>query len=212
MKNIFLIIIFLFSSLSIFSQESENGEIKTILGNVKVTKITAFGGPVMNFTLIDNNFAFMLGGGGGCLLNDHFFFGGYGMGLVNKIYAKQNISDHENSNTDIYKNMKLDYGSGGIWLGYIFLGKSPIHPLIHTQIGWGNINITDLNDLKTIYYSDNIFIINPTIEADLNITRFFRIGIGANYRLTLGVNKLLGYNNNNFSGPGGFLTFKFGYF
>ena len=51
----------------------------------------------------------------------------------------------------------------------------------------------------------------PTVEVELNLTRYFRIGAGATYNLYTMVD-LQGYRSSDLSAPGGFLSFKFGWF
>jgi len=83
------------------------------------------------------------------------------------------------------------------------------HPVISSQLGWGTV--TQL-DNYTELSSDNVLVLNPALELEMNFTRFFRLGVGAHYRITSGVNNTPGFGENDFSGPGAFLTFKFGWF
>ena len=134
----------------------------------------------------------MMGGGGGVLLGD-FFLGGYGEGLTNPIIAGGN---------------KTEFGHGGFWAGYSFMGKNPFHPVLSTQMGWGTL--TQMDDY-TVLSTDNVFVVNPAIELEMNFTRFFRLGIGAHYRLVTGVNTST-LTDTDLSGPGAFLSFKFVWF
>jgi len=56
-----------------------------------------------------------------------------------------------------------------------------------------------------------MFLYTPSIELEFNIAKLFRVGAGVNYRFVFGTG-LPGYINNEFSGPGGFLSFRFGWF
>ena len=73
MKKLTLFIITLLITITSFSQD-EDHEIQTLFGSG--VRISGFGGPFMSFTVINGEFAHMMGGGGGILL-DNFFFGGY---------------------------------------------------------------------------------------------------------------------------------------
>jgi hypothetical protein len=168
----------------------ENG-IQTLFGSG--TRISGFGGPMMSFTSINGEFAHMMGGGAGVLLGD-FFFGGYGEGLTNSIIAGGN---------------RISFGHGGFWTGYSIMADRALHPCLSTQIGWGNIQQRDESHYNLT--EDNIFVINPAIELEMNFTRFFRLGVGAHYRFVSGVNTST-LSNADFSGLGAFLTFKFGWF
>jgi hypothetical protein len=191
MKKISLLIISMFLIVNLFSQDKE---IQTLFG--AGIRISGFGGPFMSFTTANGEFAHMMGGGGGILLGD-FFFGGYGEGLTNYI---ENIQGGD----------QIEFGHGGFWTGYTFWGAKPIHPAISFQIGWGGISLRDPQDQQTTY-DDNVFVVNPTVECEMNFTKFFRLSIGANYRLVTGVNTL-NLSNQDMSGPGIFLAFKFGKF
>ena len=155
----------------------------------------------MQFTGVAGEFGFMMGGGGAVMLND-FYIGGYGLGLTNSIpdYVNDNPSD------------RLYLGHGGFWLGYSLFGERPIHVSISSLIGWGEFGITQFDGYYP-FIRDNIFVLVPTLEVELNLTRYFRIGVGATYNLYTMVNEdLHGYRSSDLSAPGGFLSFKFGWF
>ena len=186
-KIVFLVIAFLvFAGL-----KGQDSEIQTLFGGD--TRISGMGGPFMSFTSINGEFAHMMGGGGAVLLGD-FFFGGYGEGLTNSIETGGN---------------KMQFGHGGFWTGYSFMGKRPLHPTVSAQIGWGSIQQVDYDNYPLT--NDNIFVVNPAVELELNFTKFFRLGVGAHYRIVTGVNTST-LTDRDLSGPGAFLTFKFGWF
>lgn len=186
------VITFIF--LTVSGLKAQDSEIQTLFSG-GTTRISGFGGPAMSFTIVNGEFAHMMGGGGGVLLGD-FFLGGYGEGLSNEILSDAN---------------RLDFGHGGFWTGYSFFANRPLHPTISAQIGWGGVS--ERND--NYYYSDNVFVFNPAIELEMNFTRFFRLGVGVQYRIVTGVNPEMhssNLTNSDFSGPGVLLAFKFGWF
>lgn len=194
MKKIVLIIISLFITITLFSQEqSEDQKIQTLFGSG--VRISGFGGPFMSFTTANGEFAHMMGGGGGIIL-DNFFFGGYGEGLTNYI---ENMPDGD----------QIEFGHGGFWTGYSFLGTKPVHPAVSCQIGWGGITLT--GPQQETNNNDNVFVVTPTVECEMNFLSFFRLSIGASYRFVTGVNTY-GLTGWDMSGPGVFLAFKFGGF
>lgn len=197
MKRIYVIIIALLITTSSFSQD----DFQTIFGSD--VSFSGYGGPFMSFTSINGEFAHMMGGGGGVLLNKRFFFGGFGMGNTTK--HKVNYID---PNTFYYPNINLDFGYGGLYFGYIISPNNSIHPAVFLQSGWGDIALS--NNGNTII-TDNVFVLNPSAQLEINMTTFFRIGIGVNYQFVNGVN-LSGLNNEDFTNFGGFLSFKFGWF
>jgi len=197
MKKAIFLGLMLAICVSAFSQEKE---FQTIFDNRDV-RISGLGGPFMQFTTVAGEFGHMMGGGGAVLLNN-FFLGGYGLGLTNAIpdYVNQNPSD------------RLTLGHGGFWLGYSLFGEKPIHVTFSTLIGWGEFGV--MEDYGTYpFVRDKIFVLSPTIELELNLTRYFRIGAGASYNIyTLVDQSMHGYTNADLSAPGGFLSFKFGWF
>jgi len=207
MKKIFILTLFIAISYSSFSQEDD--EIKTIFTG-KVTHVSGFGGPMMNFSTFDGNFAFFMGGGGGVLINHKFYFGGAGYGMTTPVKIPDNkINDLGLLNTG---NYKLNFGYGGLMGGYIIGFKSPLHLNCSLIGGWGGISITEDNVFNDLYLpSDEVFVFVPCLELEMNLTKFFRIGIGANYRFVTDVN-IASCRSYNFSSPSAMLNFKFGAF
>jgi len=197
MKKATILAIILAVSITAFSQEKEY---QTIFDNQNL-RVSGLGGPFMQFTSIAGEFAFMMGGGGAVLLDD-FFIGGYGLGLTSA------IPDYKNSNS----NNRLSLGHGGFWMGYALFGEKPLHVTFSTLIGWGEFGIMEFDGYYP-YVRDKIFVLAPTIEAELNLTRYFRIGVGATYNIYTTVDEYMhGYTSSDLSSPGGFLSFKFGWF
>jgi len=197
MKKTLVLAMILATCVSVLSQQNEY---RTIFDNRDV-RISGMGGPFMQFTSVAGEFGHLMGGGGAVMLND-FFFGGYGLGLTNAIpdYVNQNPTD------------RLTLGHGGFWLGYSLFGQKPIHLVFSTLIGWGEFGV--MQDYGTYpFVRDKIFVFVPTAEVEVNLTRYFRIGAGASYNLyTLVDQNIHGYTNGDLSAPGGFLSFKFGWF
>jgi hypothetical protein len=197
MKIVIHIGIFLTTVLTVFGQEREY---RTILDNQDL-RISGMGGPFMQFTSVAGEFGHMMGGGGAVLLND-FFFGGYGLGLTNAI--PDYVNDHAND--------RLTLGHGGFWLGYSLFGDRPVHLSISSLIGWGEFGIMQVDGYYP-FIRDKIFVLAPMLEVELNLTRYLRIGVGATYNLYAMVDENMhNYTGGDLSSPGGFLSFKFGWF
>ncbi len=199
------LIVFFVVLIALGAKAQEDGY-KTLFGNNY--NVSGFGGPSMMLTKVSGEFAHMMGGGGAVLLNKMFFIGGFGYGLTNNIEPNlddavlmQQIGGHS------LQGSSIDFGFGGICTGVIIKGNKAIHPVVNCQFGWGNLSLK--NDYTKI--DDPVFVINPIIEIEANITRFFRMSIGGNYKIFQGVD-FGEYKNNDFSGAGVFLGFKFGWF
>ena len=160
-----------------------------------------FGGPVLKVGQVKGETALLVGGRGGWIINHTFVLGGGGYGLVNDIKMK------DVGGTSYY----LAYGYGGLELEYISDSDELIHYTIHALIGGGSLNLRtksfDMGNSDT----DTFFILEPGANVDLNITSFFRLGIGVSYRYVSGVS-FESLTNSDIAGPAGVLTFKFGTF
>ncbi len=193
MKNALIFICLII--ICMMKGNAQDEEIQTLFGD-KPLKITGFGGPFMNFTMLNKEFAYMMGGGGGILIND-FMLGGYGIGLANTLLFDDT-------------NEEISFGHGGFWIGYQLMPNKIVHSVIQVQLGWGSLSSKDRFG-ELIGNLDKLFIITPIIEAEMNITRFLRIGIGGSYRIvTFADNSML--SASNMSGPGVNFAFKFGWF
>ncbi|MBN2613742.1 MAG: hypothetical protein JXB00_19450 [Bacteroidales bacterium] len=191
-KKIVLLAVIIITVLHLNAQEDE---IQTLF-NGQPLKISGFGGPAMNFTTFNDEFAFMMGGGGGLMINN-LFIGGYGTGIANTIQYED--TDDE-----------LSFGHGGFWLGYTLYPNKLVHLSIQTQMGWGKVDRMNSRH-EMLENIDKIFVITPIIEAEMNVTRYFRIGLGGQYRIaTLDDNTII--DSKGLSGPGVVLSFKFGWF
>lgn len=199
MKKFVLLGLVLLLSITAWSQEKEY---KTLVDFDQV-RISGQGGPFMQFTGMGGNFAHMMGGGGAILVGD-FFFGGYGLGLTN------NIPVNRPAVPEYQPGDRLTASHGGFWLGYALFGDRAIHVTVSSLIGWGELGVRGEIYPENLW-PDGIFVVSPTLELEMNLTQFFRLGVGASYNLYSFVD-LPGYTSSDFSAPGGFLSFKFGWF
>jgi len=98
---------------------------------------------------------------------------------------------------------KIDIDGNDLLLGYTFRSDRVIHPILNLQMGSSRLKIEDVG-------SDRVFVVQPTIGAELNVTRFFRLGLDAGYRFFNG-SDIAGFDDADFSGPILGLRFKFGW-
>lgn len=199
MKKLLLLIAIILMPFLVHAQEESFETIGSVHGRVKVS---GFGGPIMSFTTIDGQFAHMMGGGGAVIINN-FFIGGYGMGKTTELQYKG-----EPSNV-------MNFGHGGFWLGYTFKHNKAIHPVIHTQLGWGGISkySKDFDYEMDPTNIDQVFVICPTFELEMNFSRFFKLGAGVNYSFVYNTGQINSpYTFEDLSNPGVFVSLKFGWF
>ncbi|MEZ5195150.1 MAG: hypothetical protein R2764_01730 [Bacteroidales bacterium] len=219
MKNLTVyltVIILAFSTTILNAQEEE--EMKYIFSGNKNMKVSGFIGPIMEFSAMGDKFAFFMGGGGGLIFNQTFFFGGYGEGLTTS-YRENLFYGDNNAN---YYNEEIGFGHGGFWLGYMHNSKSPIHAGVSTKLGWGSIDKYNSTDKYSYDYSseyrDNVFVIIPQIEAEMNLFKWLKLNVGVGYRVVTGVNKTYAFNNKtiynkkDFNKPQASMSLLFGFF
>lgn len=198
MKKIFLLFV-LISTIGYLNAQEET-EIQTFF-NSKPDKIRGYIAPLTNTTYLDGETAYMTGVNVASIINDHYILGFYKLDLENDI----------RSNNTNYIGNEMDFDHKGLWLGYIFMPQRIIHFNVNAQVGKGNLEIYD-NIFNEWLEDDLIFVVSPSLEAEINVAKFFRVGIGANYRFTFDVDKFDNYNNEDFSDFGAFISFKFGWF
>ncbi|MEX0684978.1 MAG: hypothetical protein WD267_09180 [Balneolales bacterium] len=171
-----------------------------------------FGGPEIKFDNINGDLGVWVGGRGGWIINfdavHALSIGGGGFGLT----TEHEVPDPE------YEEGGMNYyamtGYGGFILEYTNNSYKLIHPTVSVLIGGGGLMIRDrdFEEIEDINTSpDQYFVFEPTATLELNITDFFRIGLGASYRITSGINRA-GFTDEDYSGINGKLSFKFGKF
>lgn len=212
MKTTLVIFILICLAQLGFAQQTEenqnrnnDGEVKTLLGDVK-----SYGGYIgltTGFTQIDGEVGFITGGRLGLILNHGFTIGLAGYGFFN---------DYRWDNT-LQSNVNLQGGYGGIFIEPIIKPKFPIHLSFPVIMGVGGVEyVSD----RYYYYDewngyvedvDAYMLVEPGVELDLNITKFFRVSAGASYRYTSKV-KIADFDKDLLHGISATLTLKFGWF
>ncbi|HEY5615467.1 MAG TPA: hypothetical protein VIL52_05550 [Bacteroidota bacterium] len=205
MKSLILFLIIL-STLPVLAQE------QTLIGADDVEH-GGYGALVIKFTSVNDDFGVLLGGRGGWIINHTFSIGAAGYGLANNVRAHS---------PGPFGQEFVDFGYGGLDLEYISNSDNLIHLSIHALVGAGAVgfrygfgnndndwdNVFDHNDA---HQYDAFFVVEPGINVDLNITGWFRVSLGAEYRYIGGVSSGA-TTNANLRGPSGMLTFRFGKF
>ncbi len=152
-----------------------------------------FGGPLVKFTEMNDEFSVIVGGRGGAIYNESFVVGGGLYFLANTSHIRDPSLGREN----------LWMWYGGIEFEYITRPRSLTHLSFSVLMGpgfaaWSNFGNRDL-----------FFVLEPQLNGILNITPSLRVGLGASYRL-VGSVELEGLSNGGVGGPAGAITFQFG--
>jgi hypothetical protein len=188
----------------------DNEGIKTIIGTKKFMA-GGYGAPVFKITQLGNNdIAYFAGLRTGFIMNHYFSLGAAANILFNPL-DRSRIGAYNYTGTNSVVNM----GYGGLLLEYYIFPKSVVHISIGVLIGGGAIAFQDGNYWRNEKFNPNaaygFFAVEPEINVFVNITRFFRIGVGATYRYVNGI-KDANIKDATFSGFGGHLMLQFGWF
>lgn len=151
-----------------------------------------FGAPVVKFSQLDGEFALFVGGRGGWIINHTFVVGGGGYGLVNDI----------DTNDDGVRD--LEFGYGGLELEYVNSSDELIHFTVYLLIGGGGLSGTTVNE-------ESVFVLEPALNGELNVTDYFRLHAGAGFRWVSGVDSP-GLDSSDLSAFYAQVTLKFGTF
>lgn len=166
-----------------------------------------FGGPVVQIGDVAGTAGVWVGGRGGWIINlDHHHaisLGGGGYGLV----TNHRVPVPYDGNDDLYAMG----GYGGFIFEYTNRSYRLIHITAATLIGGGGLMLRERNFDDVNEEVESYFVFEPGIHAELNVTHFFRIAAGVNYRMTSGISDF-GFTDSDFSGFNGVITFKFGGF
>lgn len=160
-----------------------------------------YGGPVWKLTSINGTTTSLTGGRGAWLINHAFGIGGGGYGTVSDVKAEFTLDDRP-----LY--IELDYG--GLELEYIHDSDKLLHWTLHTLLSTGTVKLRQHAPDREVQ-SDKIYLLEPSLNADLNIARWFRIGFGVSYRYVIDLD-LSPLSQSDLSSLSGLICLKFGSF
>jgi hypothetical protein len=189
--------------------DEEYQDIKTLMGGNE--SVGGYGALTMQYTELDNRDAFVFGARGGILIGHTVTLGLGGSGFFNDM--------HYDAATGL--DLSLAGGYGGFFFEPIIFSRFPVHVAFPVLIGAGGVAVvsnTDNNDWNDNYNSeasDAFMVVEPGVEIELNVTRFFRFCIGGYYRYTSDVDiqdPQFDVDPDILRGFSGGVTFKFGRF
>jgi hypothetical protein len=168
--------------------------------------LVGYGAPILSVTRLAGSTGFLLGAWGGAVLRRRFVLGAAGFSLVNDTAMPASAQLGPGSHD-------IRFGGGGFWIAYILSPEWLVHPTFGLLLGGGSISyqVTQQAAGTPATYAVSSFLqAQPEIEADVNVTRFMRIGAGVYYRFVVGVKLEDKLTNADVSGPGALLAIKFG--
>lgn len=195
----------LLSAMAIMScfVTAQKDSTKYLFEDMKISS-GGFGGPVMQFSHINDEFAYYFGGGGGVIFNQRLFIGGYGLGLSTE--HNWAISEGVFDSRD-----KLSFRHGGGWIGYNFLPEKPVHFSTSLKIGSGSYERELFIAGEYVETEDfEVLVLSPDLGVELNFFSWFKLGINLGYQYVHNPNNQL--NSSRLNAFTGNLALKFGYF
>lgn len=154
-----------------------------------------FGAPVVKFSSMLGEFVTFVGVRGGWVANHSFVIGAGAYTLVNTIDRPDLIEPIT----------KFVYG--GFEVEYIGLASEPVHFTILALVGAGRRYLTDEPDPD----HDEVFVFEPAVNLQVNVTNFFRVDAGGGYRY-VSKETTSDTENSDYRAFFGALTFRFGSF
>jgi len=161
-----------------------------------------YGGPVYKVGLIGDEIGLFSGGRGGWIINHTFVVGGGGYSTMFDVET-----DLVDEGGETYY-LRMNYG--GFEMEYIHNSDRVLHWTVHLTLGGGSASLR-LHDPDYTEESDHFYIVEPSVNMDVNVTDWFRLGFGASYHAVFGVD-LTGMEDSDLGGPSGQIVFKFGHF
>jgi hypothetical protein len=165
-----------------------------------------FGGPTLGYTSVNGDPALVMGGRGGWLINHRLVLGGGGVGVTNRLAVPA-------GSTPADADHQLTFGYGGFWAEYIVFPNQLVHGSVGMLVGGGGITYHRFRGQGPAADDENdaVFVFEPGVSVELNVIRFMRVALFANYRIVSGVD-LAGLDNAAISGFSAGTMLKFGVF
>jgi hypothetical protein len=194
-RTVFLLILMGLCSLQSYSQEQtsntrnagnpeqQDQNIKTLFGkNGGKIENGGWGGFTFGYTRLAGKDAFIGGGRGGWLINHCFTLGLAGYGF----FSNMHYNDQYQPTID---NYSLGGGYGGLLLEPIISPFNPVHISIPVLIGAGSAFVVDEMYSHGNYHNDYnaypaYFVLEPGVDIEVNIVKFFRVALNVSYRYT----------------------------
>jgi hypothetical protein len=140
---------------------------------------SGYGAPVVSYTRFADRDSVLVGGRGGWILNHQLVIGGGGFGLATP--ARQQAVDQA--------DYQHTFGYGGLWLEYLIAPMNVVHGSVGTLVGAGGITYQRFRpaSLAKDQESSSVFVLDPIVAVEVNVTTFLRVALQGGYRVVRGV-------------------------
>ncbi|MFT4736177.1 MAG: hypothetical protein ACI8QD_001681 [Cyclobacteriaceae bacterium] len=211
--RISIILFLVFLSVAVDAQQymdtNDPREIKSLLS--KDNQLDGFGGADLRITDLKSQRTILMGGYGGVLINRNYMLGVAAYGLLSSPSFDGVLPDQT------IKELNLYGGYAGVLIGGTLFTKELIHLSLPVMFGAGQLQVSDQSfftsssDTEFTIEQSAFFVIEPSALLEFNLTRTFRLGVGASYRWTEGLD-LTNVADDELMGWSGSISLKFGRF
>jgi hypothetical protein len=106
----------------------------------------------------------------------------------------------------------LKMGYGGMEMEWVLWPRSVVHLSLAGHLGLGSVKLRDpIEGSEADPDGDSIFVAEPTLSVEANVTEFARVTVGAGYRFVTGVDIAI-LTNGDLQAWFGQVALKFGAF
>lgn len=157
-----------------------------------------YGAPVVRVGQFNGDVAAFAGAQGGVVLNHSLILGLGGWALMPSVDVADGLP------------RLIDFGYGGFLVEYVYPWQKLLHFHASLLIGGGGLVY---NDVYSWEYGvvDAVFIAEPTVGVELNVTQYLRLAVGAGYRYAADT-ECEGLTDDDLRGVSGAAVFKIGVF
>jgi hypothetical protein len=174
------------------------------------TTLTGYGVSSSKYTRFNGENAVVLGAYGGLLINHKLMVGLGGYGLL--------TSHDANVVGDQYKKNSYRMGYGGFVVEYNIIDRGRFHATSNVLLGGGAIingheKSRSFSDEEQFLSEEEsgFLVAEPSVTIETDVTKWFRVGVGAGYRF-VGSSNMLSISDGDLSGLTANLSLKFGVF
>jgi opacity protein-like surface antigen len=206
-KVIISSVLIILLSASIYSQDENKDEFKTLFGDYHPRGF--YGAFTIGYSEIDQKQAVVFGGRFEWVVSHSVGIGFGGSGFLNEYHYDATL------NQDVF----LTGGYGGFYVEPIVMPNFPVHIAFPVLLGAGGVSYVtrEMQDYHNMIEDTEAFLIaEPGAELELNLTRNFRLAMGVSYRFTtpfdVGATGSIPVSSKSIEGWTYMMTFKFGRF
>ena len=193
------------------TNDPNDQEVKSLLS--KNNDLNAFGAADLKIGDLKGERGLLVGAYGGFIINRRYLFGVAGYGLVTNLEFEGQVPGQTET-----KQLNLHGGYGGIIIGATIAPRELIHVSIPIVLGAGSLEVVDKDffinnpaDSEFTVENSVFFVAQHGVEVEINITKYFRLGIGMTYRYISGT-ELENVKDEDVSGTTAMISFRFGRF